>query len=272
MVRPRYYHLRHSLTTPTEKPIIALLSTLKINMISAVLFDFGGTLDADGLHWLDRFYTIYNQIGLSEIPKTRIKEAFYWADALAEKDPEMRSYRLREMMDRHVHWQFQKLGLANPALETQAAAAFVKPADRILRRNRQVLEKLNRAGFKLGIISNFYGNMETLCREFAFSPLLKVILDSAVVGLKKPDPKLYQMALERLRLPSGKAGLAAEQVAFVGDSFERDVAPAKSVGMKTFWLIGDQEKTPPDPGLVDGILRSLEDLPSVFAREREPTQ
>ena len=53
-------------------------------MISAFLFDFGGTLDADGLHWLDRFYTIYQDIGLPEIPKKLIKEAFYWADDQAE--------------------------------------------------------------------------------------------------------------------------------------------------------------------------------------------
>jgi hypothetical protein len=47
-------------------------------VISGLLFDFGGTLDADGLHWLDRFYAIYADIGLPEISKTLIKQAFYW--------------------------------------------------------------------------------------------------------------------------------------------------------------------------------------------------
>jgi putative hydrolase of the HAD superfamily len=222
-------------------------------MISSILFDFGGTLDADGLHWLDRFYRIYDDIGLREMSKTLVKEAFYWADAQADLDPGMRSAGFRDMMDRHVHWQFEKLGFENNQLHEQAVAAFVRPSERILHRNRHVLERLKQKGLKLGIISNFYGNIETLCREFGFLPYMDVILDSAVVGLKKPDPKLFQLALQRL-------GHKAEEVAFVGDSFERDMMPAKSLGMKTYWLIGDQDITPPDPSQVDVILRSLEDL------------
>src|SRR5271167_1969130 len=160
-------------------------------MISSILFDFGGTLDADGLHWLDRFYRIYDDIGLREMSKTLVKEAFYWADAQADLDPGMRSAGLREMMDRHVRWQFEKLGFENNQLHEKAVAAFVRPAERILHRNRHLLERLKHAGLKLGIISNFYGNIETLCREFGFLPYMDVILDSAVVGLKKPDPKLF---------------------------------------------------------------------------------
>jgi putative hydrolase of the HAD superfamily len=223
-------------------------------MISSFLFDFGGTLDADGLHWLDRFYTIYADIGLPEIPKKLIKEAFYWADAQAELDPGMRTAEFRPMMEKHVHWQFQKLGIESPTLEARAAAAFYKPSDRILRRNRHVLEKLSHAGLKLGIISNFYGNVETLCHEFGLSPFLSVILDSVVIGLKKPDPKFFSLALERLKLPP-------ESVAFVGDSFERDIIPAKALGMKTFWLIGgDKDLVPPDASKVDRVIKSLEDL------------
>ena len=231
-------------------------------MISAFLFDFGGTLDSDGQHWLDRFYAIYADIGLPEIPKTRIKEAFDWADEQAELDPSMRSAGLRQMIERHVHWQFQKLGLESPTLAAKAAAAFITPSDRILRRNRHVFEKLSHAGLKLGIISNFYGNIEALCREFAFFSFLNVILDSAVVGLKKPDPKLFGLAMERLKLP-------AEAIAFVGDSYERDILPAKALGMRTFWLIGDKDMIPPNASKVDHILRSLEDLPHDLALHKK---
>lgn len=41
-----------------------------------ILFDFGGTLDSDGEHWLDRFYALYGDVGL-RIPVSEIKEAFY---------------------------------------------------------------------------------------------------------------------------------------------------------------------------------------------------
>lgn len=222
-------------------------------MIRAILFDFGGTLDSDGLHWLDRFYDIYKKTGLGQIPKELVKEAFYWADSQADLDPGMKKAGLRDMMERHVQWQFQKLNLADKKLQEEIAQAFIRPSERILHRNRRVLEKLSHSGLKLGIISNFYGNIEALCKEFGFTEFMNVILDSAVIGLKKPDPKLFELALTKLEL-------SAAEVAFVGDNFDRDIVPAKSVGMKTYWLLGDQEKTPPSSSQVDIILRSLEDL------------
>lgn len=223
-------------------------------MILSILFDFGGTLDADGLHWLDRFYRIYEQVGFGQLPKDRIKEAFYWADAQAEKDLIIRKSRWREMIHRHVHWQFEHLGLQKLDKEADVAEAFIHPAERVLRRNRNILETLSYAGLQLGIVSNSYGNLETLSNEFGYTPFLGVILDSANVGLRKPDPKIFELALQKLnRSPN--------QVIFVGDSFERDIVPAKSIGMKTYWLTGDTSKPCPNSALVDAVIRSLEDLP-----------
>jgi putative hydrolase of the HAD superfamily len=223
-------------------------------MISSILFDFGGTLDADGGHWLDRTYHVYNQIGMANVDKTAVKEAFYYADAQAEKDPAMRSALYRNMMEKHFHWQFQRLSLLKPDKEAEAVTVFVRAAERVLRRNRKTLETLSLAGFRMGVVSNFYGNIETLCREFGFNPFLQVLIDSAVEGVSKPDPKIYSLALERLKRPAG-------QVLMVGDNFDRDILPAKALGMKTAWLIGGQKRTPPDPTKVDLILRSVEELP-----------
>src|SRR5437667_8701103 len=139
-------------------------SSLFIDMISSLLFDFGGTLDSDGGHWLDRTYHMYRQIGLGNLDKNAVKEAFYWADAEAEKDVAMKSAPYRDMMERHLKWQFHKLGLNNPAKEAEAAGVFVRAAEKILRRNRKTLETLHTAGYKMGVVSNFYGNIETLCR------------------------------------------------------------------------------------------------------------
>jgi len=223
-------------------------------MISGLLFDFGGTLDSDGGHWLDRFWAIYPQIGLGQLPQARIKEAFYWADLQAEIEPAMRAATYRDMMDLHAAWQFKKLGLDDPEKQAAAAAAFSRPSERILHRNRGILEELFIAGYKMGVVSNFYGNVEMLCKEALLMPYLQVVLDSAVVGKKKPDPAFFQLALHTLNLPASRVG-------FVGDSFERDMVPAKALGMTTFWMIGDTGKTPPEPGIADVLLRSLEDLP-----------
>jgi len=236
-------------------------SSLNFPMISAILFDWGGTLDSDGLHWLDRFYAIYQRLGMTAIPRAQIKEAFYWADAQAELDPAMKKMGLRGMMERHARWQVEKLGATHVGLAAKLAEDFYRPSERILHRNRHVLEKLSHLGCSLGIISNFYGNIETLCNEFGYTPFLKVILDSAVAGVRKPDPAIFRKALDALGVP-------ASETAFVGDSFERDIVPAKMLGLQTFWLLGDQERTAPEPGRADAVLRSLEDLPAIVAAGR----
>ena len=51
----------------------------------------------------------------------------------------------------------------------------------------------------------------------------------------------------------------------VGDSFERDVRPAKKAGMKTAWLEGVVPRECPDPSLVDLHLRRLADLPAALS-------
>jgi putative hydrolase of the HAD superfamily len=230
-------------------------------MISSILLDMGGTLDSDGVHWLDRFYDIYSRQGMSHLPKALIKEAFYWADEQADLEPAMKTAGLRDMVERHVRWQFQKLGIENTGLEAQVSEAFWRPCERVMRRNRHILERLHFAGLKLGLISNFYGNIEVLCREFGYTPFLTTVLDSAVCGLKKPDPRVFQLALDGL-------GTTAAETAFVGDSFERDIVPAKAIGMTTFWLVGDHPRNAPAEGQVDAVLKSLEDLPERIAELR----
>jgi FMN phosphatase YigB (HAD superfamily) len=99
------------------------------------------------------------------------------------------------------------------------------------------------------------------CAKFGYSPYLQTIIDSAVVGVRKPDPAIFNLALKTLDVP-------ASETAFVGDSFERDIVPAKALGFQTFWLIGDQRLTPPAPGQADVVLLSLEDLPAQVASRR----
>jgi putative hydrolase of the HAD superfamily len=220
-----------------------------------VLFDFGGTLDSDGEHWLDRFYEMYTQAAL-DVPLSEIKRAFYAADDQCCKDPEVNCMGLRSLMALHVHLQFKNLGLKDEAKERALVEKFCEKSERFLRRNAQLLHGI-RERFQLGVVSNFYGNVAILCEEAGLGRSLDVILDSIRVGVGKPDPEIFHKAL-------GALDLNPQEAVFVGDSYERDMIPARYLGMRTVWLRGSKPRIPLNAGSVDASISSLTELESLI--------
>ena len=122
--------------------------------------------------------------------------------------------------------------------------------------NRSVLAALVNHGFRLGVVSNACGNVSVLCAELGYGNSLDAIVDSHRFGSSKPDLAIFRHALDLLKT-------SPERTGFVGDSLERDIVPAKTLGMRTFWL--------PDPNLprsrlsiADVTLASVADLPAVL--------
>jgi putative hydrolase of the HAD superfamily len=222
----------------------------KLHGYKAVLFDFGGTLDSDGEHWLDRFLFLYETLGLHIAP-SEIKRAFYYADGLCNGDPRLASLGLRPLMQHHIHLQFEALNLQREEKEKELVDSFCAHSERYLRRNASLLERA-KARYRLGLVSNFYGNVAFLCEEAGLKPLLDVILDSAQVGMSKPDPEIFLRALEKLDLPPGRT-------VFVGDSYERDILPARRLGMKAIWLKGKNPRGPSEDPM-DSSITSLTEL------------
>jgi putative hydrolase of the HAD superfamily len=223
---------------------------------SAILFDFGGTLDSDGGHWLDRFYTLYDEAGL-RLPPEEVKRAFYRADAACEQDPEVGRMGLRPLMQLHVRLQLEALGVRDPDRERQLVEGFCRPTETVLRRNARLLPRLGRTR-RLGVVSNFYGNVEVLCREAGLAESFAVVVDSARVGVRKPDPAIFHMALDRLGAPAARA-------LFVGDSLERDLRPAQGLGMRTVWLKGPAARPPQDAVTPDAVIATLPELEALLA-------
>jgi len=226
-------------------------------VIHAILFDMGGTLDGDGVHWLDRFVALYKDFG-AELPRSAIRGAFDEAEQRAALDDEIASSDLAQMIALHVKWQLVHLGLKDPKLERHLINGFVEPVLEATAANAQLLANLFASGLKLGVVSNGCGNVEKLCADFGYEPYLSVIVDSRRVGLFKPDPAIFLHAAEKL---GGDPGA----MMMVGDSFDRDVRPAKQAGMKTAWLQGAEEQECPEPALVDVHLRKLADLPAALS-------
>jgi putative hydrolase of the HAD superfamily len=234
---------------------------MDVQSIDTVLFDFGGTLDAPGVHWLTRFHRLYPHIGLAVAPE-RITEAFYWADAQLMAHPEITTLQFLPLMLEHAALQLRYLGLPAHPYQQQLAAGFCDAARRALQVSVGVLTAL-RQRFTLGVISNFYGNVTTLCQECGLATLCDVIIDSAQVGVSKPEQRIFTLALEQL-------GRTPQTAVYVGDSFERDMLGARAAGLRTIWLRGLEPRACPDPSMVDATIMTLEELPAVLAVTARP--
>jgi putative hydrolase of the HAD superfamily len=222
--------------------------------LRAILLDYGGTLDGDAQHWFDHFVRLYAEAG-SDLAADRIKPAFYAADAALARDPEIRHFGLERMVRTHVDLQLNHLGVDDRRLAGALADRFIADTRAAWDRNRPLLARLARR-FRLGVVSNSYGNMPALLAEAALAPFA-VVVDSALVGIAKPDPALYRHAVTRLDVPPAA-------VLHVGDSWERDVVAADAAGLRTAWLAPPSATMPAEPPCV-WRLASLLELEALLA-------
>jgi len=224
--------------------------------VKAILFDFGGTIDTNGVHWSEMFWGYYGRNHL-RVGKAEFGKAFTASDEMLAAEPDIARLDFRTMLQRQFRFQFELLGLSG-AGTLAATAADQCHADvlAIAARARTLLEAFG-AAYRLGLVSNFYGNLEQVCGDLSIAELFEVKVDSAVEGVRKPDPAIFSLALERLGLPG-------EQAYVVGDSYERDIVPAKLLGCRTIWLKGRSWTAPPkDTGAADYSITSLEAMKAI---------
>jgi putative hydrolase of the HAD superfamily len=218
-----------------------------------VLFDFGGTLDADGVAWRERFFECYRASGVG-VSRAEFDPAFYAADdavvgAIAVSTP------FRDTVRAVAAGVTRRLGLSDDGLTDGVTNAFVNAALAATRRNLPLLARLAQR-YRLGIVSNFYGNLSAVCDDVGVSPLFGVIVDSVWAGCTKPDPRIFRRATEELRV-------APAEATFVGDSLARDMAGARALGMPHVWLAGEGGGSACCAG--DRTIRTLKELEDVLA-------
>jgi putative hydrolase of the HAD superfamily len=209
----------------------------------AILFDLGGTLDFPR-HWLDRFVTHYQAAGI-DIRRPELDDAFSAATRTAYAcSAELRHYSLAQLVGLLVDLQFEHVGVHGTMrtthrvlvrggrgiieLKRQIRDAFVAESAIGFAISRPVLMLLARR-FKIGVVSNFYGNLERVIADADLARAVTAIADSRRVGFYKPDPRIFTAALARLEVPP-------QEAIMVGDSLEKDCAPAHAMGMTTVWL------------------------------------
>jgi putative hydrolase of the HAD superfamily len=221
----------------------------------AVLFDFGGTLDADGLRWSVRFHEAY-AAGGGQLGADAFEAVFRASDRALETSPGIREAGFRVMLETQAGILRALLPDGTSIDPSAMAGRFHQQALQIVARNRPLLEALQ-PRFRLGIISNFTGNLGICLKELGIRDLFEIVTDSAILGFAKPDARPFTHTIEVLGLPPQATWM-------VGDNFEADIRPSAKLGMQTVWLAPAQRPLP--PGCVPTArIASLTELAGVLA-------
>jgi FMN phosphatase YigB (HAD superfamily) len=207
--------------------------------IETLLFDFGGTLDADGVAWKERFYTLYCAEGFG-MAAERFASRFFVADdsLIGKMSPAtglsgtvhalVANLEAELVRGAGADWAGGGAGPSNSDRGERVASRFLSDASAAFARNRPVLAALSQR-YRLGVVSNFYGNLEAVCYGAGLGSFFATLIDSHSVGVQKPDPAIFRAALERL-------GAKPETTLFVGDSLRRDREGAHQAGMQFVWI------------------------------------
>ena len=162
------------------------------------------------------------------------------------------------------------VGSDDPGLLGAAAEEWQRQQCRTFRAFGDVLPafaELDAARLRIGMITNGSGTVQRLkLRTVGLLQRLDPLVISSEVGLRKPDPQIFEVALHR-------AGVQPDAAWFVGDNLWHDIAPAAGAGLRTAWIDRRPEATPLDPSWPqpDEAIRSLEHLlPLMHGRAQDP--
>jgi FMN phosphatase YigB (HAD superfamily) len=237
--------------------------------ITALLFDFGGTLDGPA-HWLDRFLGSYRAAGV-DISRAELDPAFdhatrtgYGATRIVAR------FGMTDLVRFLVGHQFEYLRKSGPeqlraTLDASGAGgrhrfveavtnSFVRETSAGLAHSRDILGPL-KSRFKMGVVSNFYGNLDRVLEEAKLDRFFTTVADSSRVGIFKPDAGIFEAAMKKLQC-------TPESVAMIGDSLGKDCAPARKLGMRTVWLC-TEPRGGEDSAAADVTIRNIDEVAQI---------
>jgi epoxide hydrolase-like predicted phosphatase len=198
-------------------------------MIEAVVSDFGGVLTSP---LLDSFAAFQNSSGIS-LEHLGLAMAAIWKRDGANPLFELETGRmtepeflrtLGEELRRQLGRQVELHGFGERYFE------HLHPNERMI----DYMRDLHDRGYKLAICTNNVREWERLWRaKLPVDELFDVVVDSAFVGARKPEPRIYEITLERLGLPASAA-------LFI-DDVELNCQVARELGMEAIWFRSSEQ-------------------------------
>jgi putative hydrolase of the HAD superfamily len=215
---------------------MAYIDTIK-GRVKGIIFDYGGTIDSRGDHWSEIIYEGYQAAGLS-VERNTFRDAYVFA--------ERELARVRHIEPQHnfadlllikmrieLNWLAERDIIAKADVEELAhkiADYCYNYARKCVEEARPVLQSLSEQ-YPMVLVSNFYGNVDSVLRDFDLRRYFNGVIESAVVGVRKPDARIFMLGVVAL-------GLKPEEVMVVGDSLRKDILPAESIGCMSAWIKG----------------------------------
>ncbi|MDH3944142.1 MAG: HAD family hydrolase [Anaerolineae bacterium] len=208
--------------------------------IKAVIFDLGNTLLYFDGEWpqvfaqADQNLTLLLQEHGLDLDRDEFIREFrgrlnaYYQQREAEFIERTTAYVLTKTLTEFGHSDVPK-SLVRAALEGMygVSQAHWQPEEDA----PAALEALKQAGYPLGIVSNAGddADVQRLVDQSGLRPYFDFVLSSAACGIRKPNPKIFEIALKYW-------GLGAEHAAMVGDKLGADILGAHNAGMLGIWI------------------------------------
>jgi len=269
--------------------------------LKGIIFDYGGTLDTCGQHWGKKLWHAYERQHVP-VSEQQFRDAYVYGERTLGRNPIIKpDYTFHRTLATKIRLEMEHLCTHNAwdaseeefkqkhqaVLEDVYAEVLATTAH-----SAEVLTQLSER-FPMVLVSNFYGNIECVLQEFGLRKFFPRIVESAVVGIRKPDPRIFELGVEELRkgvqgvqevqevqgvqgvqgewhttpLPpregqgGGSSPLTPNDVLVVGDSFYKDILPAQKAGCRTAWFKGEgwTDETY-DETIPDMVITDLADL------------
>lgn len=208
-----------------------------IDNLKGIIFDYGGTIDSRGVHWSEVIWDGYCSAGVP-VGKEDFRDSYVYAEReLARTRHILPEHNFYDLLLIKIRIELENL-VSNGKLSQTAVDQYAETVARYcyeqahssVEEARPVLDVLY-AHYPLVLVSNFYGNVETVLADFDLRRYFKQIIESAIVGVRKPDPRIFMLGVEAL-------GLQPKEVLVIGDSYKKDIQPAESIGCHVMWLKG----------------------------------
>ncbi|MBO5932816.1 MAG: HAD family hydrolase [Bacteroidaceae bacterium] len=205
--------------------------------MKGVLIDFGGTIDTDGRHWYKVFKQAYSCVAPA-IEDALLRQAYVYAERTLGKNPIINpQFTFYKTLETKLSLQANFLRENGCSVTEVQSKNILDCCYSVVTTNinkvaRPELESMSEC-CPLVLVTNFYGNMNSVLKEFGIDRYFAGIVESAVEGVRKPNPDIFRIAVNRL-------GVLPADTVMIGDSLSKDILPAMEVGCKSVWLKGEQ--------------------------------